>query len=98
MSLGDIIMAVLIPAGSALVIFIGICIRKRFVKFVDRVSSALRAVESMERRGQLRIAENRLLFKGILVVIEVLEGKEINGNVAQLKTEYDQYLRDQAIH
>jgi len=50
----------------------------------------------MEMRGDARIAENRLLFKGILVVIEVLEGKEINGNVTSLREEYAKHLRDQA--
>jgi len=98
MSIGNILLAIFIPAGTALIVFIGVCIRKKFIKFVDRISSALKSVESMEMRGDARIAENRLLFKGILVVIEVLEGKEINGNVTSLREEYAKHLRDQAIH
>lgn len=98
MSIGNILLAILIPVGTALILFIGVCIRKRFVKFMDRVTSVLKSVESIEKRGQARITENRLLFKGILVIIEVLEGKEIDGNVTSLREEYAKHLRDQAIH
>lgn len=98
MTVLEIVLAVLIPAASALIIFIGICVRKTFMNFLKRVETAIEDIELMKDRGNSRKQENMLLFEGILVILDTLSGKEINGNVTKLREKYERHLRNEAIH
>jgi hypothetical protein len=57
-----------------------------------------RDLKIMRERGDLRIKENRLLFKGLLGVIDAMRTGKTNGNLTEVETDIKQYLNETAIH
>lgn len=97
MSTLQIILAILIPVASGLAIMIIVHFCKKFLAFSKHVNQAFNDITQMRSGGNLRKRENRLLFKGILTIFDVLEGKSINGDIKELRKHYEKYLREEAI-
>lgn len=57
-----------------------------------------RDLKVMRVRGELRMRENRLLFRGLLGLIDAVRTGKSNGNVSSVEAEIKNYLNETAIH
>ncbi len=54
-------------------------------------------LKTMRLRGELRMQENRLLFKGMLGLIDAVRTGKCNGNITHVEDEIKEYLNETAI-
>ena len=54
-------------------------------------------LKTMRIRGELRMHENRLLFKGMLGLIDAVRTGKCNGNISGVEAEINNYLNETAI-
>jgi hypothetical protein len=64
------------------------------VTLIVRIS---RDLNTMRVRGELRMQENRLLFKGMLGLIDAVRTGKCNGNISHVEEEIKEYLNETAI-
>lgn len=57
-----------------------------------------RDLNTMRVRGELRMKENRLLFSGMLGLIDAVRTGKCNGNITHVEQEIKEYLNETAIH
>lgn len=56
-----------------------------------------RDLKTMKKRGEDRVQENRLLFKGMLGLIDAVRTGTCNGNISHVEEEIKEYLNETAI-
>jgi hypothetical protein len=64
------------------------------ITMLVRISNDLK---TMRKRGEDRVHENRLLFKGMLGLIDAVRTGKCNGNISQVEEEIKEYLNETAI-
>jgi len=90
----EITVGISIAVGAAFLIFIGklmITFCKNAKIFFHKVLGALEQINEMRKEGSNRKREVQLLFKAQLVQLDIMSGEEINGQVAELRREIEQY-------
>ncbi len=64
------------------------------ITMMVRISADLK---TMRKRGEDRVQENRLLFKGMLGLIDAVRTGKCNGNISSVEDEIKSYLNETAI-
>ncbi len=64
------------------------------ITMLFRISNDLK---TMRKRGEDRVHENRLLFKGMLGLIDAVRTGKCNGNISHVEEEIKEYLNETAI-
>ena len=79
--------------GVILVAFLAFIV-KCLHDFVKTIKETAADIKEMKEGSASRKKETRMLFKGMLTIFDIMEGKDMNGNVAELQEMYDTHFID----
>jgi len=93
----QIILAIGIPVASGLILFICICMGKKASRFFKALNKAIKDIEIMKANGELRKEESLINIDGMFIVMDAMQGEQINGNLEALRERYRAYLNIKAV-